>query len=433
MEKFIIEGGHHLSGTIRPAGNKNAALPLLAACLLSEETITFHNMPQIGDVHTMLAILDDLGVTVNTDRWRGEGVVSLTAAEIRKSEPNPTLARKIRASLVLMGPMLARLGQVKMGHPGGDPIGSRPVDTHFQALGALGAAWEVGRTTYTLSAAQGLHGADIFLVQASVTGTENAIMAAVLAAGRTTILNAASEPHVQELCHFLNKLGAQITGVGSNQLTIDGVARLSGGEHTIESDYIEVGSYIGLAAITGSELLIKDAVPQHMRMTRLMFERLGVRSEVRGGDLFVPGGQQLRVSYDVHGGVAYIDDAPWPGFPADVMSIALTVATQAEGTILIFEKMFDARLFFVDKLNSMGARIILCDPHRAVVIGPARLHGEELSSPDIRAGMALLLAALSAEGTSTIFNVQQIDRGYERIEERLQALGARIERQPVAD
>ncbi|PZR96683.1 MAG: UDP-N-acetylglucosamine 1-carboxyvinyltransferase, partial [Candidatus Chloroheliales bacterium] len=334
------------------------------------------------------------------------------------------------ASLLLMGPMLARVGEVRVGKPGGDYIGRRPVDTHFLALEALGATAVIDRSAYYLKT-KVLHGADIFLNEASVTGTENAIMAAVLAEGETVICNAACEPHVQELCLFLNGLGANISGIGSNQLHIEGVTRLHGGEHTIESDHIEVGSYIGLAAVTGGELLIRNAAPQHLRMINLVFRRLGVMVEVRGEDLFVPGGQELRVQNDLRGDIPYIDDAPWPGFPADLMSIALTMATQASGTLIMFEKMFDGRLFFVDKLNGMGARIILCDPHRAVIIGPSRLHGEELSSPDIRAGMAILLAALAADGVSVIRNVQQIDRGYERIEQRLQALGARIER--VAD
>ncbi len=430
MEKFVIEGGHRLHGEITPTGNKNAALPLLAACLLTADTITYHNLPQINDVRTMLAILQSIGVTVDTSRWDADKSVRLTAQRVASSELDYELCRRIRASLLLMGPMLARVGEVRVGKPGGDYIGRRPVDTHFLALEALGATAVIDRSAYNLKT-KGLRGADIFLNEASVTGTENAIMGAALAEGSTVICNAACEPHVQELCLFLNDLGANISGIGSNQLYIEGVAALHGGEHTIESDNIEVGSYIGLAAVTGSELLIRNAMPRHLRMTSLVFRRLGVELEVRGEDVFVPGGQQLKVQNDLRGDIPYIDDAPWPGFPADLMSIALTVATQASGTIIMFEKMFDGRLFFVDKLNGMGARIILCDPHRAVVIGPSRLHGEELSSPDIRAGMAILLAALTAEGESVIRNVQQIDRGYERIEERLQALGARIER--VAD
>ncbi len=427
MEKFVIEGGHKLSGEITPTGNKNAALPLLAACVLTDQPITYRNLPQINDVRNMLAILQGIGVTVDTSRWDSDKAVTLTAGRIESSELDYELCRRIRASLLLMGPMLGRVGEVRVGRPGGDYIGRRPVDTHFLALEALGAAATIDRSTYYLKA-KALRGADIFLNEASVTGTENAIMAAALAEGNTVICNAACEPHVQELCHFLNTLGAKISGIGSNQLFIAGVKQLSGGEHTIESDHIEVGSYIGLAAVTGGELLIRNAVPQHLRMTDLVFRRLGVALEIRGPDLLVAGEQQLKVQYDMRGDIPYIDDAPWPGFPADLMSIALTVATQASGTIIMFEKMFDGRLFFVDKLNGMGARIILCDPHRAVVIGPSRLHGDEVSSPDIRAGMAVLLAALAADGVSVIRNIQQIDRGYERIEERLQALGARIER-----
>lgn len=427
MEKFVIEGGHRLNGEITPAGNKNAALPLLAACLLTDQPITLHNLPQINDVRTMLAILQGIGVQVDTSKWDSEGSVQLTASRVESSQLDYELCLRIRASLLLMGPMLARVGEVRVGRPGGDYIGRRPVDTHFLALEALGANATIDHRTYYLET-KGLRGADIFLNEASVTGTENAIMAAVLAKGNTTICNAACEPHVQELCRFLNDLGAKISGVGSNQLYIEGVKQLHGGEHTIESDHIEVGSYIGLAAVTGGELLIHNAVPQHLRMIKLVFERIGVQIEVRGSDVFVPGGQDLRVQNDMRGDIPYLDDAPWPGFPADLMSIALTVATQASGTIIMFEKMFDGRLFFVDKLNGMGARIILCDPHRAVILGPSRLHSDELSSPDIRAGMAILLAALTANGVSVIRNIQQIDRGYERIEERLQMLGARIER-----
>ena len=422
---FLVEGGHRLAGTITPAGNKNAALPILAATLLTDEPVTLRGLPRIGDVETMLQLLDSLGVTVS-ERGRGEIVVQ--ARDIRGTELDPALCSKIRASILLAGPMVSRFGAVQLPPPGGDSIGRRRVDTHLLALRALGVKTIIAADGCFDLRASELRGADIFLDEASVTGTENAVMCAVLAAGRTTIANAASEPHVQDLCRFLNGLGARIEGIGTNTLTIEGVERLGGGEFTISPDHIEVGSYIGLAAATGSELTIRDAVPEHLRMIGLVFARLGVQIEVRGRDLFVPGDQMLEVRDDLHGAIPRIDDGPWPAFPADLTSIAVVTATQARGTILIFEKMFESRLFFTDKLIQMGARIVLCDPHRAVIVGPSRLHGETLQSPDIRAGMALLIAALAAHGTSKIHNERQIDRGYERLDERLQALGARIER-----
>jgi UDP-N-acetylglucosamine 1-carboxyvinyltransferase len=348
------------------------------------------------------------------------------ARDITTTSLDPRLCRQIRASILLAGPMVSRCGRVQLAPPGGDSIGRRRVDTHFLALQALGATVEVNGA-FEVRAPE-LRAADLFLDEASVTATENALMAAVLAPGRTTIANAASEPHVQDLCHFLNGLGARIDGVGTNTLTIDGVERLHGGAYTIGPDHIEVGSFIGLAAVTRGEITIRDAVPEHLKMTALVFRRLGIAVEVRGRDIFVPGEQALVVQDDLQGAIPKIDDGPWPAFPADLTSIAVVVATQARGTVLIFEKMFESRFFFVDKLVQMGARIVLCDPHRVVVAGPSPLHGETLSSPDIRAGMALLTAALAARGTSEMHNVEQIDRGYERLDERLQALGARIER-----
>ncbi len=426
MQHFVIEGGHPLRGEIRPAGNKNAALPILAATLLTDERVVLHNIPQIEDVRAMLYLLDDLGVEMEQ---LGPHDWALRAGNVRKVALSPEICRQIRASILLAGPLLARCGQVELPPPGGDVIGRRRLDTHFLALNALGASVEANHRRYTLAAPRGLRGTDIFLDEASVTATENAIMAAVTSPGETLLSNAASEPHVQDLCHFLNSMGARISGIGSNQLRIEGVERLHGGEYTIGPDNIEVGSFIGLAAATGSELWVRHASPAHQRMTRLAFGRLGVSWEVRGEDIYIPAHQELRVQDDSDGNIPKIDDGPWPAFPADLVSIAVVLATQARGTILIHEKMYESRLYFVDKLIAMGARIIACDPHRVVVTGPARLHGEEMQSPDIRAGMALVIAALCAEGTSIIHNIRQIDRGYERLEERLQALGAHIVRE----
>ncbi|HUV88051.1 MAG TPA: UDP-N-acetylglucosamine 1-carboxyvinyltransferase [Anaerolineae bacterium] len=423
MEKFIIEGGYPLSGAVVPSGNKNAALPLLAACLMTDEPVTLHNVPAIGDVAIMGELLTDVGVSVeklDPNTWR------VHARDVRKSELNPQLFGRIRGSITLAGPMLARAGSVRLPRPGGDVIGRRRVDTHFLALGALGAEVD-GDGAFRLRSKR-LRGADILLDEASVTATENAIMGAALASGTTIIRNAACEPHVQDLCHMLCRFGAQIEGIGSNTLTIHGVERLSGGEYALGPDYMEAGSYVALAAVTGGELLIKNAAPEHLRMVGLMFGRLGVRFETRGNDVFVPAGQALTIAPDVGGAVPSIADAPWPGFPPDLMSIAVVLASQATGTALIHEKMFESRLYFVDQLIAMGARIILCDPHRCVVQGPSPLHGDDVESPDIRAGMALLTAALCARGRSTIRNIRQIDRGYERIEDKLRPLGARIER-----
>ncbi len=423
MEKFVIEGGRPLRGTVVPSGNKNAALPLLAATLLTDEPVVLENVPRIKDVKTMLDILTTLGVDVAET---GEHELTIRARRITNTALEPTLCREVRASILFAGPMLARCGRIELPPPGGDVIGRRRVDTHLMALGVLGAEVQVDGG-YTMRA-DGLRGQDIFLDEASVTSTENVLMAACLAQGTTVIRNAASEPHVQDVARFLNELGARIEGIGSNTLIVHGVDRLHGGRFRIPTDHIEVGSFIGLAAATGGEILIKDAVPEHLRMVRLMFERLGVRIETDGDNVFVPADQSLEIRCDVGGAVPKIDDAPWPAFPADLMSVMVVVATQACGTVLIHEKMFESRLFFVDKLIAMGARIVLCDPHRAVVVGPSQLHGEHLESPDIRAGMALLVAALCAQGQSTIRNVSQIDRGYERIEEKLRALGADIER-----
>jgi UDP-N-acetylglucosamine 1-carboxyvinyltransferase len=424
-ERFIVEGGRRLEGTIRPGGNKNAALPILAGCLLTDEPVVLRNLPDIQDVRVMLEILEGLGASVehlepNVVRIEAKGEIS--------SSPDMELSKKIRASILLAGPLLARCGRVSVAKPGGDAIGRRRVDTHLLALEALGAQIEVSAYEYRMET-RALKGKKMFLDEASVTATENAIMAAALAEGETLIYNAAAEPHVQDLCHFLNKMGAQIEGIATNSLRITGVETLHGCDFYINSDHIEVGSYIGLAAVTRSELLIEDGVPEHMYAVRHMLEKLGIDIVIEGKNIRVPKEQELRVRYDIGAAVPKIDDGPWPLFPADLLSIMIIIATQAEGTVMIFEKMFESRLFFTDKLIGMGARIILCDPHRAIIVGGGRLHGAEISSPDIRAGMALLLAALCAKGESTIHNVHQIDRGYERIDERLNALGARIRRE----
>ncbi len=426
MERLIVEGGYPLHGEITPTGNKNSAQPMLAACLLTDEPVTLHNVPDIADVRTLLNILRGMGVEVEASELSTTHTITLQARMVDR-QPDRSLGSQVRGSILMAGPLLARTKYAVVGQPGGDAIGRRRIDTHLLALQALGATVEVDGDHYRMYAER-LRGADIFLDEASVTGTEQAILAAVLAEGEATICNAAAEPHVQDLCHMLNKLGAQISGIGTNTLAIKGVSRLYSGEHTILSDHMEVGSFIGLAAVTGGELRIRKAVPEHMRMSRLVFKKLGVEARVDGDDIVVPGGQDLKVAYDVHEAVPKIDDGIWPAFPSDLMSIALVTATQSEGTVLIFEKMFENRLFFVDRLISMGARIVLCDPHRAVVVGKVKLRGEDVSSPDIRAGMALLQAALCAKGESTIFNVRQIDRGYQAIEKRLEAVGAKIRR-----
>jgi UDP-N-acetylglucosamine 1-carboxyvinyltransferase len=433
-ECFVIEGGSPLTGEVSPSGNKNAALPALAAALLTDEPVILRNLPAIRDVATMGDLLRALGVSVrriDARTWELHAQEVHAPFQQASSEAmRPELFRAIRGSILIAGPLLARMGALSVPAPGGDVIGRRRVDTHFLAFQAMGAEVDVHEGKFHLES-PGLRGADILLDEASVTGTENAVMAAVLAQGTTVIRNAASEPHVQDLCRMLNAMGARIEGLGTNTLVIQGVARLHGTDFTLSSDHIEVGSYIALAAATGGELLIRNAVPEHLRMILMYFERLGVRAEVRGTDLFIGADQPLRVVPDMGGAIPSFADAPWPAFPADLMSIALVLATQCEGVILFHEKMFESRLFFVDKLIPMGARIVLCDPHRALVYGPSRLHGDEMESPDIRAGMAMLIAALAAEGTSTICNIRQIDRGYERIEEKLRPLGARIERDQV--
>ena len=421
--QFIVEGGRRLAGTIRPTGNKNAALPILCAALLTDEPVTLENVPRIRDIESLLQLIRQTGASAE---WTAANTLVITAKTVRGDSLEPELCKRIRASILLAAPLLARAKVVTLAPPGGDVIGRRRLDTHFLALEALGAEHVFAdRITFRT---KGLTGADIFLDEPSVTGTENAVMAAVAAKGLTTLHNAASEPHVQDLCRMLVTLGAKIDGIGSNLLTIEGGRPLHGGTHRIGPDHIEVGSFIGLAAVTRSELRIADAGVAHLRSIRLGFERLGVTTTVAGDDLIVPAAQELRIRSDLGGAVPKLEDQPWPAFPADVMSIAIVTATQCEGIILMHEKMFESRLFFVDKLIAMGARIVLCDPHRALVSGPTELRGATVESPDIRAGMAMLIAALCAKGTSTINNIGQIERGYERIDERLNALGASIRR-----
>jgi UDP-N-acetylglucosamine 1-carboxyvinyltransferase len=424
MEKFLIEGGVPLSGTLAPAGNKNGALPILAASLLTDEEVVVRNVPRIRDVEAMIEILRGLGVTAT---WRGPNELALCAADVREVEVEPELAELIRASFLLAGPLLARFHRAVMPPPGGDVIGRRRLDPHLDAFRAMGAVTESGREI-VLRAPRGLRPSDVFMDEPSVMATENALLAAALIPGTTVIGNAACEPHVQDLARMLVKMGADIHGIGSNLITVNGAERLHGCEHEIAPDHIEIGSFMALAGVTGGELLIKDTVPDDLRMIRLVFERVGLRSELRGNDVFVPGGQKLVVQADVGEYKSKIQDGPWPAFPADLTSIAVALATQAEGSILVHEWMFENRLIFTDKLILMGADIVMCDPHRAIVTGPRRLRGERVESPDIRAGMAMLLAALCAEGRSEIGNIRQIDRGYERIDERLRDLGARIER-----
>jgi len=423
MQSFVIEGGRPLTGTVRASGNKNGALPILAASVLASDEVRLSNVPRIQDVETMLELLADIGADVE---WTGDNEVRVDPQGIEKTHLDPDLCREIRASFLLAGPLLSRFGHVSVPPPGGDVIGRRRLDTHVHAFAALGADFQLDGV-YELTADK-LTGTRVYLDEASVMGTENAIMAAALADGKTVLGHAACEPHIQDLCRFLASLGASISGVGSNCIHVEGVERLRGGEYRIGPDHIEVASFVGLAAATAGEVVIEGVEPDDLISIVPAFRKLGIEMEVGDSSVRVPAGQDLHVEDDLGNQVPKIESGIWPAFPADLTSIAVTVATQARGTILIFEKMFESRLFFVDKLVSMGARIILCDPHRVVVTGPAQLYGERLESPDIRAGMAMVLAALCAEGRSTIGNIRQIDRGYERIDERLRALGASIER-----
>ncbi len=426
MDKLIIQGGVPLNGEVTPSGNKNAALPLLAACLLTDEPVILHNVPNIRDVQDMLALLQSLGVTLeklDNHTWK------IQAANLSPAELKPELCRRIRASILLAGPMVARTGDLRLPPPGGDVIGRRRVDTHILAIKALGAQAEYDRANHVFNfKANKLHGADILLDEASVTATENAIMAAVTAEGETYLRNATSEPHVQELCHFLNMLGANIKHISSNTLHIYGVSKLHGGEFTVGPDYLEVVSFIGAAALTRGKIKINNAGAHYLGMIRLVFGRLGVEWQVDADNIIVDAPQKLIVEPDLGDAIPVINVMPWPSFPTDLMSIAIVVGTQSKGSVLFHDWMYPSRMFFTDKLVSMGAQIVLCDPHRCIVQGPSRLYGETMESPDIRAGMALVLAALTAEGQSVIRNVGQIDRGYERIDEKLRLLGAHIER-----
>ena len=423
MVEYHVEGGFPIKGTIKASGNKNAALPCIAACVLTSDPVILNNIPDIEDTGVMFDVLRSLGVSVESlgnNSWKVE------AKNIEKSEIPAMFTKKIRGSILFAGPLVARTGKVVMSPPGGDVIGRRRVDTHFLALQELGV--NISANGQFVFSTNKLVGADIFLDEASVTATENAVMAAVLAEGQTIITNAASEPHVQDLCKMLISMGAKISGVGSNILTIDGVKKLHGTEYRIGPDYMEIGSFIGLAAATKGSITITGVEPRDLRPIKLAFKKLGIHWEIDGDTLTVPMGQSMQVDTDLGGMTPKIDDSPWPGFPADLTSVMTVVATQVSGTVLIFEKMFESRMFFVDKLIGMGARITLCDPHRAVVSGPCMLHGDELVSPDVRAGMALVIAALSAQGESVIRNVYQIERGYEHLVERLQSLGAHITR-----
>jgi UDP-N-acetylglucosamine 1-carboxyvinyltransferase len=422
--KYVVEGGRTLSGSIEPAGNKNAALPIIAAALLTRDRVTLQNVPRILDTETLVELVRSVGASAN---WTDTNTLEIEAKNLSAKELDPVLCANIRASILLAGPMLARCGEIALPPPGGDVIGRRRVDTHFLAFEQLGADYFTTDNRYQFRAEK-LVGADVFLDEPSVTGTENALMAAVAAEGTTILRNAASEPHVQDLAHFLVAMGARIEGIGTNTLMIHGGSSLGPATHRIGPDHIEVGSFIGLAAVTRSELTVKNAGVQHLRSIRMGFERLGIECDVDGDDLIIPADQPRDIRSDLGGHVPKLEDQPWPAFPADVMSIAIVTATQCNGLILMHEKMFESRLFFVDKLIGMGARIVLCDPHRVLVAGPSKLRGARVESPDIRAGMAMLLAALCADGTSTIHNARQIERGYERIDQRLNALGAKITR-----
>ena len=425
MEKFVIEGGVPLSGTIIPAGNKNGALPILAACLLTDDEVILRNVPRIADVDAMVGLLESLGARVT---WLAPSEVAIDTSNVERSEVDRDLAERIRASFLLAGPLLARFGHALMPPPGGDVIGRRRLDPHLDAFRALGATIRAERDIELDAPALGLRPCDFLMDEPSVMATENALMAAALTRGTTVIRNAASEPHVQDLARMLSSMGAPIDGIGSNVMIVHGTGQLRGCTHTIAPDHIEIGSFMALAGVTGGELTVKDTFPEDLRMIRLVFERLGLRSELHGTDVIVPGGQHLQIRNDAGGHTPKIQDGPWPAFPADLTSIALALATQAEGSVIIHEWMFENRLVFTDKLQLMGAAITICDPHRAIVVGPRKLRGERVESPDIRAGMAMLIAALCADGVTEIGNIRQIDRGYERIDERLRALGARITR-----
>lgn len=423
MAKFVIEGGRPLNGEVTPSGNKNEALPALMACLLTEEPITLRRMPRIGDVLTVCEILQDLGVRVE---WTGEDTLTLEAKEVKSHKPNGALCAKVRASIMLLGPMLARLGKVELTLPGGDVIGARRIDTHWEGIEALGARLQLEHGIYGDVAR--IKGSEIYMDEPSVTATENLVMMASLCEGRTVLHNAASEPHVAGLCRLLNAMGANITGIGSNRIDIQGVTKLGGADHMIGADFMEVGSFICLGAISKGKIKIKNANPEDLRFPLKVFSRLGIKPKISGNDITIDGTRPLNMSQDIGGRIATIASGPWPAFPTDLMSVTIVAATQAQGTIIFFEKMFEGRMFFTDKLMQMGANIVLCDPHRVVITGPAQLYGTHMNSPDVRAGMALLMAATNALGKSEIDNIYQIERGYQNVDKKFEALGAAISR-----
>jgi UDP-N-acetylglucosamine 1-carboxyvinyltransferase len=425
MDKFIIDGGIPLSGELTPSGNKNAALPLLAACLLTDEPVILHNVPDITDVQTMIRLLKSLNVHIT---YLTDTTLELDSSNIKPADLDPNLCRKIRASILLAGPLISKVKEIYLPPPGGDVIGRRRLDSHILAFSQLGVVTEYTNNLFHFKVDQ-LRGAEILMDEASVTGTENAIMACVLAKGETILRNAASEPHIQELCQFLNALGAHIENIGSNTLHITGVDQLHGGEFTIGPDYLEVVSYIGASVVTHGSIRIKDAGVKHLDMIKLVMNRLGVTWHEEGDDIIVPEEQALTIEPDLGNAIPEISVMPWPSFPTDLMSIAIVLATQSKGSILFHDWMYPSRMYFTDKLVGMGAQIVLCDPHRCIVQGPTQLNGEYLESPDIRAGMALVLAALSAQGESVIRNVGQIDRGYQQVDDKLKKLGAHIRRE----
>jgi UDP-N-acetylglucosamine 1-carboxyvinyltransferase len=423
VARFLIEGGRPLTGEVTPSGNKNEALPALMACLLTEEAVTLRRMPRIGDVLTVCEILEGLGAQVE---WTDDETVTVEAKTLTTHKADGELCARIRASLMLLGPMLARMGKVDLTLPGGDVIGARRIDTHWEGIEALGGTLHLQDGIY--GEASQLKGTEIFMDEPSVTATENLVMMASLCEGTTVLHNAACEPHVAGLCRLLQQMGADIQGIGTNRLEIHGQATLRGGEHTIGADFMEVGSFICLGAIGGGAITIRDACPDDLRFPLKVFSRLGIQPSIEGTTIKVDGTRSLQMEKDIGGRVATISSGPWPGFPTDLMSVSIVAATQAEGTMIFFEKMFEGRMFFTDKLMSMGANIVLCDPHRVVINGPSPLRGMHMSSPDVRAGMALLMAATIAHGTSEIDNIYQIERGYQNVDQKLAALGAAIKR-----
>jgi len=424
MAKFHIEGGQTLSGVVTPSGNKNEALPTLMACLLTDEPVTYKRMPKIGDVVTTCEVLADLGVTV---KWDTHDTLTLCAKNVKYKKPDPQLCSKIRASILLLGPMLARFGKVELSLPGGDVIGARRIDTHWEGIEALGGTLKLSSSI--VGEIKTIQGTDVYLDEPSVTGTENLLLLAVKCKGTAILHNAASEPHVVGLCNLLNAMGAKISGIGSNRLVIEGVQTLKGATHTIGPDFMEVGSFLCLGAIAGGKVTIKDTRPDDLGFVLKTLARLGINPEVKGKDMTIDGSKPLAMKKDIGGRIGTIYSGPWPAYPTDLMSVAIVAATQSKGTMIFFEKMFEGRMFFTDKLMQMGANIVLCDPHRIVVSGPAKLYPARLNSPDVRAGMSLIMAALIAEGTSVIDNIYQVERGYFDIEKKLKGLGAQITRE----